>query len=85
MLTLILIYNVYFIIYLFIFERERERGEGRKRGRETSTSGYLSSPLMGTWPAAQACALTGNQTSDPFVHRLALNPLHHTSQGHTLE
>ena len=29
----------------------------------------------------QACALTGNQTSDPLVHRPALNPLSHTSQG----
>ena len=31
--------------------------------------------------ATQACALTGNQTSDPFVHRLALSPPNHTSQG----
>ena len=38
-------------------------------------------PLGGTWPTTQACALTGNQTSDPLVHRLALNPLSHTSQG----
>ena len=29
----------------------------------------------------QASALTGNQTSDPLVHRLELNPLRHTSQG----
>ena len=41
----------------------------------------LTCPLVGTWPASQACALTGNQTSDPLVHRLALNPLSHTSQG----
>ena len=38
-------------------------------------------PLLGTWPTTQACALTGNQTSNPLVHRLALNPLSHTSQG----
>ena len=31
--------------------------------------------------ATQACALTGNQTSDPLVDRLVLNPLSHTSQG----
>ena len=24
-------------------------------------------PLLGTWPAAQACALTGNQTSHALV------------------
>ena len=35
----------------------------------------LMCPLLGTWPATQACALTGNQTSDPFFLRLALNPL----------
>ena len=35
----------------------------------------------GSWPATQACAPTGNQTGDPLVHRLTLNPLRHTSQG----
>ena len=25
----------------------------------------LACPQLGTWPATQACALTGNQTSDP--------------------
>ena len=37
--------------------------------------------LLGTWPATQVCVLTGNQTSDPLVLRLVLNPLSHTSQG----
>ena len=32
-------------------------------------------------PATQACALTGNRTSNALVHRPALNPLSHTSQG----
>ena len=36
--------------------------------------------LLGTWSATQARALTGNQTGDPLVHRLALNPLSHTSE-----
>ena len=35
----------------------------------------------GTWPATQACAQTGNLTSNLLAHRLALNPLCHTSQG----
>ena len=39
----------------------------------------LTHSLLGTWPATQACALTGNQTSDPLIHRLALNLLSHTS------
>ena len=41
-------------------------------------------PLLGTWPATQACALTGYQTSDPLVHRPALNPLSHMGQGSLL-
>ena len=32
--------------------------------------------------ATQACALTGNQTSDPLVHRPALNPQSHTSRAY---
>ena len=31
--------------------------------------------------ATQVCALTGNRTSDPLVHRPALSPLSYTSQG----
>ena len=38
-------------------------------------------PLLGTWPVTQACALTGNRTSDLSVHSLAPNPLSHASQG----
>ena len=33
----------------------------------------LLCPLLGTWPETQACALTGNWTSDPLVCRLVLN------------
>ena len=42
----------------------------------------LAQPLLGTWSAAQACALTGNQTSDPVVHRPVLSTLSYTSQGY---
>ena len=41
----------------------------------------LMSPLLGTWPATQACALIGNRTSGPLVRRPTLTPLSHTSQG----
>ena len=41
----------------------------------------LARPLLGTWPATQACVLTGNRTSDPLVCRPALSPLGHISQG----
>ena len=53
-----------------------ERGEGREKESEK----HLVQPLLGTRPATQACALTGNPTSDPLLHSLALNPLSHTSQ-----
>ena len=41
----------------------------------------LTCPQLGTWPAAQACALTGSRSSKLSVHRPVLNPLSHTSQG----
>ena len=41
----------------------------------------LHAPNQGTWPATQACALTGIQTGDPLGHRPAINPLSYTSQG----
>ena len=44
----------------------------------------LACPLLGIWPATQVCALTGNQTTDLPVLRLALNPLIHISQGTVL-
>ena len=50
--------------YLFIF---REGKGGRERKRNINLWLPLERPLLGTWPATQACALTGNQTSDPLV------------------
>ena len=41
----------------------------------------LASIQTGTWPTTQACALTGNWTHGLSVHRPALNPLSHSSQG----
>ena len=41
----------------------------------------LACTQLGAWPATQACALTGNWTSDLLVHRVVLSPLSHTSQG----
>ena len=59
------------------------RGEGREKERKRNINVWL--PLihlqLGTWPVTQACALTGNQTSDPSVRRPVLNPLCHISQG----
>ena len=50
---------------LFIF---RERGREGERERNINVWLPLMWPLLGTWPATQACALTGNQTRDPLVH-----------------
>ena len=44
--------------YLFTFTD----GEGREEERERNISGRLplTRPLLETWPATEACALTGN-------------------------
>ena len=67
-------------VFLFAF---LDRREGREKERERNINVWLlleCSP-PGTWPATQVCALTGNRTNDPLIHRPALNPLSHTSQG----
>ena len=43
--------------------------------------GPLPCPLLGTWPATQACALTGESNWGPFGSQLALNPLSYTAQS----
>ena len=65
-------------IYLFL-----DRGEGRERERESNINVWLplTQPLLGTWPATQACALTRNRTGNVSVRRPVLNALSHTSQG----
>ena len=65
-------------MYLFL-----ERGEEREKEREKNINVWLplAHPPLWTWPTAQACALTENQTGDPLVHSPALNSLSHTSQG----
>ena len=35
-------------------------------------------PPMGTWPITKACALPGNRTGDPLVHR----PAFHLTEPH---
>ena len=65
------------ILFIFI-----ERGREREREGNINVWLPLTCPLLGAWPTTQACALTGNQTGDPLICRLALNPLSHTSQHH---
>ena len=75
-----LVFVGFVVVYLFIF---RERGrEGERQGDKHQWL-PLACPLLGTWSTTQACALTENRTSNPFVHRTVLNLLSHTSQGST--
>ena len=73
--------NCFFLkifIYLFL-----EKGEGREKERQRNINVWLhlTRPLVGTWPATQACALTANPAGDPLFLRPALDPLSHTSQA----
>ena len=71
-------FNLLKRFYLFL-----ERDEGRDKEKERNINVWLplTYPLQGTWPVTQPCALTGNWTGDLLVHRLALSPLSHMSQG----
>ena len=70
----------FFLKISFIYFQSEGKG-GRVRERNINVWLPLMHPLLGTWPAIQAPALTGNRTSDPLVCRLMLHPLSHTSQG----
>ena len=75
------LYILFFFFRLFIY-LFLERGERReKEERNINVWLPLVCPLLGTWTAIQASALTENQTGDSLVCRPALNPLGHTSQG----
>ena len=65
----------------FIYLSLERRREGGREGEKHRC--VVASHTLGTWPATQACALTGSRTCDPLVRRLALNPLSHASQGST--
>ena len=72
--------NIFKVLFYYLFLDRGEAGEN-ERDRNINVWLPLEHPVLGTLPATQACALTGNRTSDPLVHRLALSPLSHTSQG----
>ena len=57
--TCVLLSGWFFFLrfYLFIF---RERGREGERERNIDVWLPLTHPLVETWPATQACALTGN-------------------------
>ena len=69
-----------FFLRIFLKTLFLDRGE-KERERNIHVWLPLLHPQLGTWSTTQACALTGNGTSDPLVHRPALNTLSHTTQG----
>ena len=77
--NLLVLYILFFKGFcLFIF---RERGrEGEREGEKHQCVVASHTPRNGTWPATQACALTGNRTRDSSGLP-ALNPLSYTIQG----
>ena len=64
---------LFLTLYLFIF---RERGREGERERNINVWLSLMYPLLGTWPATQACALTGDGTGNPLVRRWASTEAH---------
>ena len=59
------------LFYLFL-ERERKgerEGEKHPCTRDNIDQLPLTRPQLGSWPASQACALTGDRTSNLLVHR----------------
>ena len=78
----IVLYHFLKRFYLFI-SREKRR-EGEKEGKKHQCVVASCVPPTGgggTWPKAQACALTGNWTDNRLAHRPALNPQSHSSPG----
>ena len=55
---------VHFLVRVVVFLERRKEGE--REGEKCNVWLPLECPLLGTWPATQAGALTGNWTSDPW-------------------
>ena len=64
--------NIFFKDFIYLFSERRRKGE---RKGNISLWLPLAHPQLRTWSATQAHALTGNQTSNTLVCRLALCPL----------
>ena len=73
--------------FFSFFKLFLERGEGREKERERNVNAWLpiASLLLETWPATQACALTGNQTGNPLVLRPAFNLQSHPARAVSLQ
>ena len=56
------VFNFFFFFFFFFFRKRAREEEREGEGEEHQCVKHLMRPLLGTWPATQACALTGNQT-----------------------
>ena len=52
------------------------RGKEGERERNINAWLPLEHPLLGIWPATEACALTGNRISDPVVRFTGWHSVH---------
>ena len=82
-LITILLFSFFFFLRFYLLI-SRQRGREGERDRNIHVWLPLMYPLLGTWPATQACTLTRNRTSDHLVCRPVLSPLIHTSQGNSI-
>ena len=64
--------SIFLNLFIYLFIREKGR-EGEREAEKHNVWLPLMCPLLETWPATQACALTGNRTAHPLIHRPALN------------
>ena len=58
--------GVFFFKDFIYFFLERGR-KGQREGEKHQCVVASHMPLLGTWPATQPCAVTGNGTDDPLV------------------
>ena len=70
-----------YLFNLFILPQRGREGEREGEKHQCVLASHVPLPLLGTWPATQACALAGKRTRNPSVCRPALSALSHISQG----
>ena len=71
--------EAYFLLLKILFICREGGREGEREGEKHHCVVASRASPAGAPAATQACALTGNWTSNPLVHRQVLNPLSHTS------
>ena len=73
--------GLFFFKILFIYFLDRGEGREREKKRNINVWVPLVHPSLGTWPATQACALTGNRTRKRLLYGRTPNQLSYRGQG----